>query len=97
MGVAGSRTRRTRKIVQEKAFSHAPSSSHGCFSVLLSESVSILLSLCVSDADGRGPCGLHIALGSWQNGLVHLPRTLAAGPCFTLLSCLWRLLGNDET
>lgn len=80
----------------KRRLSSAPSSSHGCFSVLLSESVSVLLSSCASDADGRSPCGLTIALGSWHNGLVHLSWTLAAGPCFTLLSCLWRFLGDDE-
>lgn len=51
----GARTRRTRKTVQEKAVP-SPLPFHGYFSVLLSESVRIPLTLCASDADARSPC-----------------------------------------
>lgn len=51
----GAKTWKTRKTVEEKAVL-APPSSHGYFSVLLSESVNTPLSECAGDINGRSPC-----------------------------------------
>lgn len=51
----GAKTWKTRKTVEEKAVL-APPFSHGCFSVLLSESVNTPLSVCAGDINGRSPC-----------------------------------------
>lgn len=47
----GAKTWRTRKTAPGKGSQPFPFSSHERFSVLLRESMSVLLGLCVSDAD----------------------------------------------